>query len=278
MSVPAATTLDQFNINGRSAIITGAGSGIGLAFAETMVEAGVAVTLADIDLSSVQRLAERLCGDGRTPRAVALDIADAQGVADTFNGHVAAFGGCDIVFANAGISPGDGFWNQGGFRNEDSQIDTFDTAIWDRVMAVNLTGAFHTLREAARVMKQAGRGGSIIVTSSNAAFRPLSVVCSPYAPSKAAVSHLVRQVALELADYQIRVNSIAPGPFVTNIADGVLSDPAVREAWRAVVPIGRLGDTRQLKPLALFLASDASGHMTGAEIVIDGGTSLGHFR
>ncbi|MGR9263696.1 SDR family NAD(P)-dependent oxidoreductase [Rhizobium leguminosarum] len=276
--MPDNSTLSRFSIDGRSAIVTGAGSGIGLAYAETMADAGAYVTLADIDLPAVNREAERLRSEGKKARAVALDIVDPNAVAEAFDDHVTTYGTCDIVFANAGIAPGKGFWNLEGFRNEDSQIDTLDLRIWDKVISTNLSGTFYTLREAARVMKRISRGGAIIVTSSDAALQPAAVVCSPYMPSKAGVSHLTRQAALELAEYGIRVNSIAPGMFATNISDGWVSDPAVRDKLNSAMLMGKIADTDQIKPLALFLASDASSYLTGAQIVIDGGGTLGNFR
>lgn len=270
-------TLDQFDIRGRSAIVTGAASGIGLAYAETMGEAGATVTLTDIDTEGLARETERLADLGYRVRSAELDVSDLEATARVFSEHAAACGGLDIAFANAGVDPGAGFWNPAGHRNEDGQIDTLDPARWRRSMAINLDGIFHTIREAARHMKKAGKG-SIIATSSNAAIINEAIVGTAYMPAKAGVAHLVRQVALELAEFGIRVNAIAPGPFVTNIGGGWLRDPAVREAWDNHVPLGRIAETWQLKPLALYLASDASSYMTGSQVVIDGGTMLGNFR
>jgi NAD(P)-dependent dehydrogenase (short-subunit alcohol dehydrogenase family) len=89
---------------------------------------------------------------------------------------------------------------------------------------------------------------------------------------------MVRYLAMELAEFKIRVNSIAPGPFVTNIGGGWLQDPVVREAWDSVVPLGRIAETDQMKPLALYLASDASNYVTGSQVLIDGGMALGGFK
>ncbi|HWL48037.1 MAG TPA: SDR family NAD(P)-dependent oxidoreductase [Sphingomonadaceae bacterium] len=271
-------TLDQFAIAGRSALVTGAASGLGLAYAEAMAEAGARVTLTDVDLDGAEREAERLRGLGHEARADGLDVVDRAAARAAFDAHVAAFGGLDIAFANAGIDPGAGFWNPAGHRNPDGQIDTLDPARWDRTIAINLTGVFNTIREAARVMKAGGKGGSIIATSSNAALVTEAIVGIPYMPAKAGVAHLVRHAALELAEYRIRVNAIAPGPFVTNIGGGWLKkDPVARKAWDAQVPLGSVAETYQIKPLALYLASDASNYMTGSHVLIDGGMALGKF-
>ena len=267
-------TLDQFDIRGRSGLVTGAASGIGLAYAEMLAEAGAKVTLSDIDGEGAEREAERLRGEGYEARAARLDVTDRAGMEQVFDAHAAAYGGLDICFANAGIDPGPGFWNPKGVRNEDGQIDTAPPERWDRTIAINLTGVYDTLRNAARLMKPA-RKGSIVATSSNAAVFNESIVGMPYMPAKAGVMHMVRHVALELAEFGIRVNAIAPGPFVTNIGGGWLRDPAVKAAWDSSVPLGKIAVTDQIKPLALYLASDASSYMTGSHVVIDGGAMIG---
>ena len=124
-------------------------------------------------------------------------------------------------------------------------------------------------------MKPARRG-SIIATTSTAAIVTEPIVGTAYMPAKAGIAHLIRQVALELAEYRIRVNAIAPGPFVTNIGGGWLKDPKVRAAWDAQVPLGRIAETEQIKALALYLASDASSYMTGSQVLIDGGVATGN--
>jgi NAD(P)-dependent dehydrogenase (short-subunit alcohol dehydrogenase family) len=268
------TVLDQFDIRGRSGLVTGAASGIGLAYAEMLAEAGASVTLTDIDGEGAEREAHRLRLHGADARAAQLDVTDRERMSRVFDEHVAAFGGLDTCFANAGIDPGPGFWNPKGFRNEDGQIDTAPAERWDRTIAINLTGVYNTLREAARVMKPRGKG-SIIATSSNAAILNESIVGMPYMPAKAGVMHMVRHVALELAEFGIRVNAIAPGPFVTNIGGGWLRDPEVKKAWDSSVPLGKIAETDQIKPLALYLASDASSYMTGSHVVIDGGAMIG---
>lgn len=275
MSAPAST-LAQFTIAGRSALVTGAASGIGLAYAETMAEAGARVTLTDIDTDGLEREAARLAGEGYAVRAAPLDVTDRAGCERVFDAHAAAWGGLDICFANAGLGEGPGWLGPDGNRVPDGQVDTYDPALWDRSIAINLTGAYNTMRQAARLMKASGRGGSIIATASNAGLVLEPIVPMPYHPAKAGVLHMVRALALELAAFRIRVNAIAPGPFVTNIGGGwAKKDPQVKRAFDATIPLGAMAETWQMKPLALYLASDASSFMTGSTLLIDGGVALG---
>ena len=276
--------LDKFDIKGRSALVTGAASGIGLAYAEAMAEAGASVSLTDIDGEGAEREAARLRDMGYEARADQLDVSDFDAVTRAFDAHDAAYGGLDICFANAGIDAGAGFWNPAGHRNPDGQVDTYDPKRWDKSISVNLSGVFYTVSNAVRIMKKAGRangrtGGSIITTASNAGFVTEPIVGLPYMPAKAGVLHMVRALGLELAEFRIRINAIAPGPFVTNIGGGwVKKDPVARKAWDAIIPLGRMAETDQIKPLALLLASDASDYMTGSHCVIDGGMMLGQFQ
>jgi NAD(P)-dependent dehydrogenase (short-subunit alcohol dehydrogenase family) len=189
------------------------------------------------------------------------------------------YGRLDIVFANAGISAGKGYLNGQGERHAQGQIENFDVENWHAAIDVNLGGVYFTIRHAARVMKPTGRPGSIVVTTSNASTITVPVVAAPYMAAKAGAAHLVRQLARELAHFGIRVNAIAPGSIITNIGGGSFHKPEVRDAWAKGVPLGgKMGLPDQIKPLALYLASDASDFVTGTEILIDGGVSLTGFQ
>jgi NAD(P)-dependent dehydrogenase (short-subunit alcohol dehydrogenase family) len=274
-------TLDQFDVSGRSALVTGAASGLGLAFAECMAEAGARVTLTDVDAEGAAREAQRLSHEGHDVRWETCDVSDLDQVRRTVDDHVRAYGGLDICFANAGVDAGNGFWTPNDKRNPAGQIDVYDPDRWYRSININLNGVFHTVREAARAMKSneakgGRRGGSIVITSSNAAEVNEAIVGVPYMAAKAGVKHFMRHAAYELAAFGIRVNAIAPGPFVTNIGGGyVKKNPQARKAWDELVPVGRMAETYQIKPLALLLASDASSYMTGSHVMIDGGMQLG---
>jgi NAD(P)-dependent dehydrogenase (short-subunit alcohol dehydrogenase family) len=258
-----------FDVRGARAIVTGAASGLGLAMAEVLAECGARVTLADVDAERLECVTAGLAEGGATVRSFVVDVSDEAQVEALVDDVVAAEGGLDVVFANAGIAATPGFAVEGGQR-----LDTVERADWDKVLGVNLNGVLFTLKHAAAVMRRQG-SGRIVVTSSNAGLRPEPVVCYGYAASKAAILNVVRQAALELAPHGVTVNAICPGPFKgTRIGGGVTLDPEPEQEqmWATTVPLGRMAEPEELKGLVLLLASPASSFMTGAAYLIDGGT------
>jgi NAD(P)-dependent dehydrogenase (short-subunit alcohol dehydrogenase family) len=259
-----------FDVAGRAALVTGAASGLGLAFTEVMAENGAHVTMVDMDAARLENEAGRLRRAGLAVEAEIADVADTERLAAVIDGAAAKHGRLDAVFANAGMSSGPG-WQiapEGG-------IDALPMAVWRRVLDVNLTGVFVTMRTAAVHMKRQ-RGGRIVVTSSIAGLAAEPVVGYGYVATKAAVNNLVRQAALELAPYGVCVNAICPGPFLTNIAGGRLhTNPEARRMFESMVPMGRLASPEEIKGLALLLASPAASFVTGAVIPIDGGCMAG---
>jgi len=178
------------------------------------------------------------------------------------------------VFANAGISGGPGFLNAEHKRDPQRALENLPDELWDRVMATNLRSVFWTLQLAAEHMKRTG-GGKIVVTSSISAFKMEQYVGTIYVASKAGVAQLLRQAAFELARYGINVNALAPGPCVTNIGGGRLQDKAAQDFFNTQHPTGRMATPDDMQGAALYLASKASDHVTGAHILIDGGFRLG---
>jgi NAD(P)-dependent dehydrogenase (short-subunit alcohol dehydrogenase family) len=183
-----------------------------------------------------------------------------------------------VVFANAGIDSGPGFvggWVGGARpRVPEGALENYTDERWQKVIDINLTGVFATLRAAARIMKPQ-RSGRIIATTSLAAVKSEAVIGAAYMAAKAGAAHLVRNVALELASFNITVNAIAPGFFITNIGGGHAHDPQLQKAVSAAIPMHRVGFPKDMAGLALFLASPASGYLTGQQIIIDGGWGLG---
>jgi len=246
---PAAVLARLFDVRGSRAVVTGAASGLGLAISEVLADCGARVTLADIDSERLDEVAGTLAERGCDVRTTFVDVTDDASVRSAFEDAVAAYGGIDVVFANAGIAAVPGFANPGG-----QELHTVADDVWRRVVGVNLDGVLHTLRAAAGVMKPQG-SGRIVVTSSTAGLRADPMVCYGYAASKAAVVNVARQAALELAPHGVHVNVIAPGPIRTRIGGGVT--PESERHWASLVPLGRMGETEELKGVALLLSSPA---------------------
>jgi NAD(P)-dependent dehydrogenase (short-subunit alcohol dehydrogenase family) len=258
-----------FDVRDTRAVVTGAASGLGYAIAEVLADCGARVTLADVDAERVERVTATLVERGANARSHVVDVSDESQVEALIADVVAAEGGLDVVFANAGIAATPGFAVEGGQR-----LDTVARSDWDKVLGVNLNGVLFTMKHAAGVMRRQG-SGRIVVMSSNAGLRPEPVVCYGYAASKAAIINMVRHAALELAPHGVLVNAICPGPFKgTRIGGGVTLDPEPEQErmWATTVPLGRMAEPEELKGLALLLASPASSFMTGATYLIDGGT------
>ena len=267
---------DLFKVRGLGVVVTGAASGIGLACARVLAANGANVALVDRDAARLdEAVAAVQAEDGARVLGEVADVTDRASLERAFDAAATAFGGIDVVFANAGISGGPGFLTADGQRPEETAIEAIAPERWGAILDTNLTGVLRTIQAAVPHMKRGG-GGRIVVTTSIAAAKTETVIGTPYPVAKAGAAHLVRQAALELARYNIKVNAMAPGPFLTNIAGGRLQrEPALREHHARSVPLKRIAATEEIMGLALFLASPASDYMTGAQVVIDGGATLG---
>ncbi|MGH8868231.1 MAG: SDR family NAD(P)-dependent oxidoreductase [Actinomycetes bacterium] len=260
-----------FDLRGRHVLVTGAASGLGRAVAETMADAGADVTLVDVDSEALEEVAAELSGQDGSVHTAVCDVADPSAVTSTVQEAATRFAGLDVVFANAGIA---------GARRasapDTASLEHVRREDWDRVLSVNLTGMLYTIQATASVMRPR-RSGRIIVTASTAGLRADPMVGYGYVASKAAVVNVVRQAALDLAPYDVRVNAIAPGPFRTNIGGTGPRNPDAEAVWARTVPLGRMGDPAEVQGLALLLASPASSFMTGAVVPVDGGAlALSH--
>ncbi len=248
----AVKPLAAFDLTGKSALITGASGGLGLHFAQVLSACGASVTLAARRVEALEAGCARIRADGGTAEAVALDVGDAESIAALFKGH----GPFDIVVNNAGVG--------GAKRAMDMSEED-----WDSVLDINLKGCFLVARDAARAMRGAERGGSIINIASILSFR-VGGELSAYAASKAGLLHMTRALSLEWARYGIRVNALCPGYIETDINRDFFKT-APGEAMIKRVPQRRLGQPEDLDGALLLLASDAGRFMTGTSITADGG-------
>ncbi|NTA13953.1 SDR family oxidoreductase [Agrobacterium tumefaciens] len=264
-------SLDQiFSVEGKKAIITGGASGLGLAIAEALLENGAHVAIIDNHAERLEAETARLTDNGFQVSAHLGDVAD-EAIGSIIRSAVEALGGVDIVFANAGVTGG---YGPSTGKNEAGLFENIDLGAWHRTLGINLTGVVHTLKQVVPALKEQ-RSGRIIVTASIAGLRANPSIGYSYTASKSALVLLIKELALELAPYGVNVNGLAPGPFKTNINDGRFFNAENEAGEAATVPVGRLGEPREIKGLALLLASAASSYITGAVIPIDGGKTAG---
>ena len=244
-------------VEGKVALVAGAGGGIGGAGALALGREGAAVVCGDIDGAAAEATAERIRSAGGRAVALALDVRDRAAIDGAVEMAVREFGALDIMLDSAGVTTG-------------KTVLDLDPADWDRVIAINLTGMFHLGQASARQMVRQGRGGSIINVTSQ-----LSEVAIPersaYVASKGGGRSLTQGMAIDLAPHNIRVNAIGPGPTLTGLTRQRLAEPEIREWTLARIPLGRLGEPDDLAGAVLFLASDDSRWVTGTTVMVDGG-------
>ncbi len=251
--------MNAFDLRGRTALVTGGFSGLGLHFARVLAAHGASVALAGRRIELGHAVAARITADvaGAAPvRAYQMDVTDAASVADAFAQASADLGVPGIVVNNAGTVK----------RAPSLELGDAD---WNRVLDVNLSGVFRVAQAGARAMVEAGTPGSIINIASILGLR-VRVQVAAYAASKAAVVQLTKALALEWAPHGIRVNAIAPGYFDTDINHDLLRSDTGR-AIVARIPQQRVGQLGELDGPLLLLASDSSSYMSGAVIPVDGG-------
>lgn len=253
-------------VDGEVAFVTGAASGVGLTMAETLAEQGATVIMTDIDDKKLNEAGQRMTQKGHKVQTAVLDVSRDEKVMECVKWIVETHGRLDICCANAGISAGS------GPRTGNGQLAEVEIGKWREVVNLNLTSVFVTIKSVSRQMEKQ-RSGRIIVTGSIAGLRAEPMCGYAYAATKAGVINLVRQAVLELSEYDIRINAIAPGPFLTNIGEGRMRKKSVAERFAAAVPLGRIGHLEEMKGLIALLASQGASYINGAIIPIDGGVS-----
>jgi len=251
--------LDKFKLTDKRAFITGAGSGIGRGIAHAFAQAGADVAIVDIDLNNARKVAKEITKYRIHSIAIKADVSKPDDVDSMVKEILKEFGTIDIAFNNAGINNAD--------AAEDVSID-----IWAKVIDVNLAGVFLTARAAGKVMIE-NKKGSIINMGSMSGH----IICHPqtqsaYNASKAGVLHLTKSLASEWSKYNVRVNSISPGFTLTKMVQEY--PKKLIAEWSKDIPLGRLCKIGELQGTAVFLASDASSYITGADLLVDGGFTI----
>jgi NAD(P)-dependent dehydrogenase (short-subunit alcohol dehydrogenase family) len=256
--------LDRFRLDGRVALVTGGGQGIGRAFAHALGEAGAAVAVVDISADHANAVSAELAAKGVDAAAIVADVRQPDQVNAMVAAVLARWGRLTIGVNNAGI----GLW---------ADAEAMTIAEWDRVIALNLRGVFLCAQAEGRAMLAAGYG-KIINTASMSG----SIVNTPqnqvaYNASKAGVIQLTRSLAAEWARRGVRANSISPGYTRTLLVDNLLATPigqSMMPTWLRMTPMGRMGEVTDLQGAVVYLASETSDFMTGHDLVIDGGYSV----
>lgn len=254
---------DLFKLNGKVALVTGGGRGIGKFIATGLAEAGADLILTSRKMKNLEATAQALSqGFGVKVLPIACDMAKEEEIEAMLKTALEKFPRIDILVNNAGITWG-------------APTLDFPLEKWDQLFNVNVRGVWILTQKVANLMKNQG-GGNIINISSVMGFRGSEELLHPAVPynsTKAAINLLTMNLAVKLAPYKIRVNAIAPGSFMTDML-GYIEKPEFKAAYdmlKGAIPLGRIGGIDDMKGLAVFLASDASAYMTGHVVVNDGG-------
>lgn len=243
---------------GKNVLITGASRGIGRGTAIECARHGADLALNWFrDREGIEETLAAVRALGRKAVEVEGDVAKRESAAQFVDAAAQALGGIDVFVSNAGICPFHAF------------LDT-PPEVFERTMAVNLHGAYYMMQAAARRMKEQGRGGSLIAISSISALVGGGMQAH-YTPTKAGVHSLMQSCAIALGPYGIRCNSVMPGTIATDINKEDLADPAKRSYMEKRIPLGRLGEPKDVAGCVVFLASDLGRYVTGAAVLVDGG-------
>jgi NAD(P)-dependent dehydrogenase (short-subunit alcohol dehydrogenase family) len=244
---------------GKHAVITGGGAGIGREAALLFAREGAAVAVADLDARAAEATAEEIVAAGGKALAIAVDVADAASVAAMIAAAESGLGAVDTLFNNAGVMLG----------GDNGPEDT-EQAVWDRTIAINLTGVFHCCRAGLPALRRAG-GGAILNMSSLVAVMGAAVPQLAYTASKGGVLAMTREIAVQYGRQNIRANALLPGPIGTPLTAQLFDTKEKLERRRVHMPMGRFGKAIEVAEVALFLCSDAASYVTGAGWLVDGG-------
>ena len=249
-------SLSLFSLEGKVALVTGSGQGIGLALAEGLSEASAHVVLNGRDKAKLERAQQALAAAGRKASIAAFDVTDQKAVEAGVARIEAEIGPIDILINNAGMQ-------------KRAPFTEFPVDGWHEVMATNLHSVFYVAQAVTKRMVPRGRGKVVNIGSVMSELGRASIV--PYTASKGAVKMMTRGLAAELGKHNIQVNAIGPGYFATEINKALIADEAFSAWVSSRTPAGRWGETKELVGAAIFLSSDASNYVNGHLLMVDGG-------
>jgi NAD(P)-dependent dehydrogenase (short-subunit alcohol dehydrogenase family) len=247
-------------LQGKVALITGAGMGQGRAAARLFAAHGAQVVVADIDATAARSTVDLIMEAGGTALAVSGDVGVEADVRRMVGEAVGRFGALHILYPQAGV-----LW-----KDRDRSVVETEESWWDRVMAINVKGVYFTCKYGIPHLIEAG-GGAIVVIGSVSALRGFTLPQDAYTASKGALISLTKSLAVQYARHGIRANIIHPGIVDTPMQATYLADPSKRAAFEGSTPLGRLARPEEIAQVALFLASDEASYVTGTEIAVDGG-------
>ena len=268
------TMFKEYSLEGKVALVTGAGRGIGKAIALTFAEAGAEVAVAARTVEQIERTASEIRQLGQKALAIPADVTKREQVNRAVEQTLSHFGRIDILVNNAGTAVLKPVVFVPGMKFTGWQVaDGWDTPLseeeWHLVLDTNLTSAFLFAQAVGPHMLKRRKGKVINISSNSADLAP--PYFSAYCVSKAGLSMFTRCLATEWAPYNVCVNAIGPGDIRTELTEPVLADPEMKKFMLEAIPLGRLGETREVALLAVYLASDASDYVTGQTFYIDGG-------
>lgn len=249
---------------GKRAIITGASAGIGRATALRMAKEGGRVGLISNVPAELEAVAAQIRQEGGEALVLAADVSQEDQIAAAIDQAARTWNGLDIVVANAGIIMPD----------EDSAVDTLQFSVWQRIIDVNLTGMYLACKHGVRYLLEEG-GGAVVMTASPCGIKGFCFREHAYSASKGGVMALMKVMALDYAQHNIRVNAVVPGLIDTAMNTKVMADPELLERWTATIPIKRAGNPEEVAAVILYLASDDAQYVVGSAFAVDGGQTAG---
>jgi NAD(P)-dependent dehydrogenase (short-subunit alcohol dehydrogenase family) len=251
-------------LEGKLAVVTGGGRGIGREAARLFAREGAHVVVADIDLDSATATVDLIRSEAGSAEAVQVDVTVASSVEAMVRRAEKTLGGLNVMFNNAGIMLPD---DRGA---EDTSLD-----VWHRTIAVNLTGVFLCCKYGLPAMLRTG-GGAIVNMGSMVAHIGSAVPQIAYVATKGGVVAMTREIAIQYARRNIRANALCPGPVRTELISALVATPEQHERRRVHLPLGRFADPAEIAQVALFLASDESSYVTGMSYLVDGGVTAAY--